>query len=1162
MNTVAATERNIEVLTQWEEFLRLEADWNRLWESAPRREVFTTFAWARAYMRTYGTGGLRIATARRDGRLCAILPMIDRSRELRFLGAPHSDYCDLVCDRDTRFAELGSMIEAVAACGPWKRMRFDHLSERSQFHQICAAAEFQLAFSFSLRKGHKCPTVIAGDDPERIFGDLFNKENPRRCEKRMARRAPVSCAHVESRPEILALLDLFFEQHRIRRCLATGSGGLFAHEENQLFFRNLVEEFDPAKTLRFAVLKVGDHPAAIHFGFELDQRYTWYVPSFDVDCWNDHPGLVLLRRLFDYARQRQLREFDFTIGDEEYKNRFANHVTQNFELTLYPRGLRGRTGLCRERLKRLVYAGQGTARIWTTIRAAQRLIRREGAGGILRRARQTLFHNNSILVFSCPTQGGNPGSAVEVSLSDIARYWMKNGTGTPPDTALSRIRSGHIALALQPGPELTGLLWVAPPASELDGIAAPPQPGYVAYDAWCAAETPPDGLEPLLRHMAALAGRDATSAWVYCGRNQQVLKNAAARAGCQSVGELRAGKIGPTPGPLTGTPSSLVRRLRSLMGFLRTYGVRAAYEHAIYRLTEAAYERYFGIHTAGVRELSEFGIQDARLRECRPTHHETIRRILRSLHVRPGIDVLVDIGAGSGRMVVRAAALPFKKIVGVELVPEIAEIAKDNIRLGRRRLRCPDADVVAGDATTFPIPEDATIIFLNNPFNGEPLARVLENIKASALQNPRPLAIVSVRPPEQGEGLIGKQPWLRKTGSFRSLKGVPVFFYEVNSGSSGPRPPENRSVSLYRPFTPPHPPFRNVSRVPTVVPAYTVRYRHPHHAGPSGYDRLCDYIGEVVDISRSTHVLGETILRLPAKLTALYGGSFEYSRHDFVMEVQTALHMLRRRRSIYHFVYGEKSFKLLAALSGFRGHRFVATFHHPESHYAWLFKHADHLRRLDHAIVLSTNQLALVAGLVGEGKVTFIPHGVDTEYYRPADNRSASRPRRCVFVGDHERDFDALGKIVPAILDADRDIEFLMIACDTRCREFERAPRARWYSFVSDQEYLSLLQGADLLVLPLRESTAVQSALECMACGVPVVTNRGGISDYLADSCSVQCAPGDTAGLIDAAVQLLRDDGRRQTMAAAAREHALSFSWPRVAEQMAAVYARVAATMP
>jgi glycosyltransferase involved in cell wall biosynthesis len=74
-------------------------------------------------------------------------------------------------------------------------------------------------------------------------------------------------------------------------------------------------------------------------------------------------------------------------------------------------------------------------------------------------------------------------------------------------------------------------------------------------------------------------------------------------------------------------------------------------------------------------------------------------------------------------------------------------------------------------------------------------------------------------------------------------------------------------------------------------------------------------------------------------------------------------------------------------------------------------------------------------------------------------------------------------------------------------------PRARWLRRVGDGEYLRLLQQSDLLVLPLRQSTTCTAVLESLACGLPVVTDKGGIEDYLAPDCSVALSVGDAGGM-------------------------------------------------
>jgi glycosyltransferase involved in cell wall biosynthesis len=342
------------------------------------------------------------------------------------------------------------------------------------------------------------------------------------------------------------------------------------------------------------------------------------------------------------------------------------------------------------------------------------------------------------------------------------------------------------------------------------------------------------------------------------------------------------------------------------------------------------------------------------------------------------------------------------------------------------------------------------------------------------------------------------------------------------------------------------------------LPLYFVLHRYPHHAGPSGYDRFADYVGERVQVSESMHFLGETVLRLPAKLIEWTNGSYEYGRHDVVRELAALTHMASRRRGLYHFLYAEKSLRYLSALNEWRGHRIIGSFHHCAYRYPMFFRSTDHFKRIRHAVVVSTNQIEHMEGIVGKSRVSFVPYGVDARYFAPAQG-TATRPLRCTCLGTHLRDFDRLPAIVRGIQQRVPDAEFYVVGAPPRMREAIAIAGVQWRQRVSDAEYLDILQNTDLLVLPLVASTAVTSVNEALACGVPVLTNAGGVSDYLDDRCSVQFRVGDVDGMIDAAVELLQDESRRREMSKAAREKGLELDWPNSVARMIEVYRRVLA---
>lgn len=81
-----------------------------------------------------------------------------------------------------------------------------------------------------------------------------------------------------------------------------------------------------------------------------------------------------------------------------------------------------------------------------------------------------------------------------------------------------------------------------------------------------------------------------------------------------------------------------------------------------------------------------------------------------------------------------------------------------------------------------------------------------------------------------------------------------------------------------------------------------------------------------------------------------------------------------------------------------------------------------------------------------------------------------------------------------------------------------------------------LLADADLFLLPSQSESFGLSALEALACGVPVIASRaGGIPEVVLDGeTGVLCHVGDVDGMAGAAVRLLRDRRQWEVMSAAA----------------------------
>ncbi|GIE89106.1 glycosyltransferase [Actinoplanes regularis] len=233
-------------------------------------------------------------------------------------------------------------------------------------------------------------------------------------------------------------------------------------------------------------------------------------------------------------------------------------------------------------------------------------------------------------------------------------------------------------------------------------------------------------------------------------------------------------------------------------------------------------------------------------------------------------------------------------------------------------------------------------------------------------------------------------------------------------------------------------------------------------------------------------------------------------------------------------------------------------------------------RAVDRVVAQSHDEmLGLVRIGVPRAQLTVVPGGVDSDRFSPdgpAVPRDPDRPRILSVGRLVER--KGFGDVIQAMryvpgaevvvvggppadqLPADPCARSLRALAE----RLQVADRFRLVGSVPHRDMPSWYRSADLLVAAPWQEEFERSALEAMACGVPIIgTAVGGLTETVVDGLTGDLVPArDPHALGGAVRRLINDKVRRFTYATAALDRARqAYSWKRVAAQVGSVYSAV-----
>lgn len=130
-----------------------------------------------------------------------------------------------------------------------------------------------------------------------------------------------------------------------------------------------------------------------------------------------------------------------------------------------------------------------------------------------------------------------------------------------------------------------------------------------------------------------------------------------------------------------------------------------------------------------------------------PTEPAAFREMLSSLPINYRYFTFIDIGSGKGRTLLMASDYPFRRIIGIELLPELHEIAQENIRKYKsENQRSFAIESRCVDAREFVFPNDPLVLYFFNPLPASGMKAVLANLERSLKAQSRDVYFVYHNP--------------------------------------------------------------------------------------------------------------------------------------------------------------------------------------------------------------------------------------------------------------------------------------------------------------------------------------------------------------------------------------------------------------------------------
>ena len=343
--------RTVEVVSDYESFVRLEPQWNALAERAGVPHPFLRHEWVRSWWDAFGgNAALHILLVKAGDEIVAIAPLMRETA--RMYGVPVSRLRFLQNDHTPRTDVIVPGASEAAYRALWDTLRQDDSWDVLQLNQLVKPSVTIDTFSrFAAADDLSFGTWASGDSPylaltgtwDQYFGSLPAKFRSN-IRNRMTRLTRLGEPALEVLRDPAAIEAAYADALRLEASgwKAEEGTSIGADESVQQFYARLTRRAAERGWLELLFLTAGGRRIATSYGSTYDGRLFLFKTGYDPEYATCSPFKLLTFFAIRHAYERGLREVDFLGDPEPWKREWTSDARSHDWLFVFSTTRRAR----------------------------------------------------------------------------------------------------------------------------------------------------------------------------------------------------------------------------------------------------------------------------------------------------------------------------------------------------------------------------------------------------------------------------------------------------------------------------------------------------------------------------------------------------------------------------------------------------------------------------------------------------------------------------------------------------------------------------------------------------------------------------------------------------------------------------------------------------